>query len=92
MKFRNSVIVNLTFLYSISVIKVLGLSRIASQSAVTSKWRILSRQHHPDKVVGTKETRLRAYEEFLKIQEAFEKLSNQKNRRMRKNKKSTADL
>ncbi|KAK9882393.1 hypothetical protein WA026_020915 [Henosepilachna vigintioctopunctata] len=67
--------------------KVLGLSPTASQAEITTKWRALSREFHPDKV---KDPSLKrgAQESFMEIQQAYETLSNIKNKRRRKNRKS----
>jgi DnaJ family protein C protein 22 len=70
----------------------LNLSQTASQSEVTSKWRALSREHHPDKVKGSEEERRKAQEKFLEIQQAYEILSSAKYRRQKKNKKSDIEL
>ncbi|XP_063393174.1 dnaJ homolog subfamily C member 22 [Cydia fagiglandana] len=70
--------------------KVLGLGPDASQQEITSTWRRLSREHHPDKV---KEQALRraAQERFMEIQQAYEILSNSKHRRHRRNKKDNSE-
>lgn len=67
--------------------KVLGLSPTASQSEITSRWRALSREWHPDKVKDPSLQRA-AQEKFMDIQQAYEILSNIKTKRTRKNKKS----
>ncbi|KAL7296252.1 hypothetical protein TKK_0010488 [Trichogramma kaykai] len=72
--------------------KVLGLSLTASQSQITSTWRKLSRENHPDKCKGTPEECQLTQERFLDIQQAYEIISSAKNRRERKNKKSTDEL
>ncbi|KAJ8688656.1 hypothetical protein QAD02_024451 [Eretmocerus hayati] len=74
----------------INAYKILGLSQTASQSEITSRWRALSREHHPDKAEGSEEERRQAHARFLDIQQAYEILSSAKNRRQRKNKKSDA--
>ncbi|KAL7306778.1 hypothetical protein TKK_0001140 [Trichogramma kaykai] len=76
----------------INAYKVLGLAHTASQTEVTTRWRKLSRENHPDKCKGTEEERRQAQEKFMEIQEAYEILSNAKNRRQKKNKKSDHDL
>ncbi|VVC94257.1 unnamed protein product [Leptidea sinapis] len=70
--------------------KVLGLGPDATQQEITSTWRRLSRQNHPDKV---KEQHLRreAQEKFMEIQQAYEILSNSKHRRNRRNKKDNSE-
>ncbi|CAH4038548.1 dnaJ homolog subfamily C member 22 [Pieris brassicae] len=71
--------------------KVLGLGFDASQQEITSTWRKLSRENHPDKVKDDK-LRRAAQERFMEIQEAYEILSNSKHRRNRRNKKDNSDL
>ncbi|XP_066582189.1 dnaJ homolog subfamily C member 22 [Prorops nasuta] len=71
----------------INAYKVLGLSQTASQSEVTAKWRTLSRENHPDKIKGTDEERRRAQEAFMEIQQAYEILSQAKNRRQKRNRR-----
>lgn len=73
----------------INAYRVLGLSQTASQSEVTSKWRALSRESHPDKIKGSDEERRLAQEKFMEIQQAYEILSSAKNRRQRRNRKSS---
>ncbi|CAB0041439.1 unnamed protein product [Trichogramma brassicae] len=73
-------------------LQVLGLSLTASQSQITSTWRKLSRENHPDKCKGTPEECQLTQERFLDIQQAYEIISSAKNRRERKNKKSTDEL
>ncbi|CAK9798247.1 DnaJ homolog subfamily C member 22 [Anthophora quadrimaculata] len=72
----------------INAYKVLGLSQMATQAEVTSRWRTLSRDNHPDKIKGTEEERRQAQEKFMEIQQAYEILSKAKNRRQRRNRKS----
>lgn len=67
--------------------RVLGLGPHASQSEITAKWRSMSREWHPDKVKDPSKLR-EAQERFMEIQQAYEILSNIKNKRRRKNKKS----
>lgn len=69
---------------------MLGLGPDASQQEITSTWRRLSRENHPDKV---KDDVLRraAQERFMEIQQAYEILSNSKHRRSRRNKKDNSD-
>lgn len=63
----------------------------ASQSEITSSWRVLSKENHPDKVQGDDKKR-DAQLRFMEIQQAYEVLSKIKNKRRRKNKKFTEDL
>ncbi|KAJ8737881.1 hypothetical protein PYW08_000476 [Mythimna loreyi] len=69
--------------------KVLGVSRDASQQEITSVWRKLSRENHPDKVKDELARRA-AQERFMEIQQAYEILSNSKHRRNRRNKKDNS--
>ncbi|CAH0546741.1 unnamed protein product [Brassicogethes aeneus] len=70
--------------------KVLGVGPSSSQSEITSKWRTLSREFHPDKVKDPDQQR-EAQEKFMEIQQAYEILSKIKNKRKRKNKQSVND-
>ncbi|XP_076623577.1 TM2 and DnaJ domain-containing protein wurst [Colletes latitarsis] len=72
----------------INAYKVLGLSQTATQTEVTSRWRALSRDNHPDKIKGTEEEKRQAQEKFMEIQQAYEILSKAKYRRQRRNRKS----
>ncbi|XP_076764551.1 TM2 and DnaJ domain-containing protein wurst [Xylocopa sonorina] len=72
----------------INAYNVLGLSQTATQTEITSRWRVLSRDNHPDKIKGTEEERRQAQEKFMEIQQAYEILSKAKNRRQRRNRKS----
>jgi DnaJ family protein C protein 22 len=69
---------------------VLGVSSGASQQEITARWRALSREFHPDK---TKDSTLKqaAQEKFMEIQQAYEILSNIKNKRSQRNKKFSSD-
>jgi len=67
--------------------KVLNVSPTASQSEITSAWRKLSRENHPDKVKDPELSRA-AQERFMEIQQAYEILSKIKSKRKRKNKQS----
>ncbi|KAF5305261.1 hypothetical protein FQA39_LY09226 [Lamprigera yunnana] len=67
--------------------KVLGLSPTVSQSEITSKWRHLSREWHPDKVKDPS-LKSKAQETFMEIQQAYDILSSIKSKRKRQNKKS----
>lgn len=63
----------------------------ASQSEITSAWRALSKENHPDKV--KEESRKReAQVRFMEIQQAYEVLSKIKSKRRRKNKQYNEDL
>lgn len=57
----------------------------ATQSDITSAWRSLSKENHPDKI---KDESLKrgAQEKFMEIQQAYEVLSKLKSRRRKKNK------
>lgn len=70
--------------------KVLDLPQSASQAEITSKWRKLSREFHPDKVKDPDQQRA-AQETFMEIQQAYEILSNSKTRRQKRNKQSNTD-
>lgn len=72
------------------LLQILGVGPDSSQQEITSTWRRLSREHHPDKV---KEESLRraAQEKFMEIQQAYEILSNSKHRRNRRNKKDNSE-
>lgn len=68
-----------------NALKVLGLQSGASQQEIKARYRELSKQWHPDKV---KENKAEAQQKFVDIQQAYETLSNIKNRRMRANRRS----
>ncbi|CAH1167384.1 unnamed protein product [Phyllotreta striolata] len=70
--------------------KVLGVGPTSSQSEITTKWRALSREFHPDKAKDPSKQR-EAQEKFMEIQQAYEILSNIRSKRRRKNKKSVVD-
>ena len=70
-----------------NALKVLGLSQGVSQEEIRSKYRELTKIHHPDKVKGTKEEKEAAQEKFVQIQQAYEKLSDLKRSRAKANKK-----
>ncbi|XP_076682060.1 TM2 and DnaJ domain-containing protein wurst [Andrena cerasifolii] len=72
----------------INAYRVLDLSQTATQTEITSRWRTLSRDHHPDKIKGTEQERRLGQERFMEIQQAYEILSKAKNRRQRRNRKS----
>lgn len=67
---------------------MLGISQTASQNELTARWRTLSRDNHPDKIKGSEEERRMAQEKFMEIQQAYEILSQAKNRRKRRNRRS----
>lgn len=69
---------------------MLGVSSGASQQEITARWRALSREFHPDKA---KDPTLKqaAQEKFMEIQQAYEILSNIKNKRSQRNKKFSPD-
>ncbi|CAK1588510.1 unnamed protein product [Parnassius mnemosyne] len=70
--------------------KVLGVGPDATQQQITSTWRRLSRENHPDKVKDEVQRRA-AQERFMEIQQAYEILSNSKHRRNRRNKKDNSE-
>lgn len=72
------------------LLQVLGIGPDASQQEITSTWRRLSRENHPDKVKDEVQRRA-AQERFMEIQQAYEILSNSKHRRNRRNKKDNSD-
>ncbi|XP_037924259.1 dnaJ homolog subfamily C member 22 [Hermetia illucens] len=71
--------------------KVLGISATASQTEITSAWRKLSKENHPDKVKDESKRR-EAQEKFMEIQQAYEVLSKIKLKRRQRNKKFNDDL
>lgn len=66
--------------------KVLGVDPTTTQSEITSIWRKMSREFHPDKVKDEKLQRA-AQEKFMEIQQAYEILSKIKSKRRSRNKK-----
>lgn len=70
---------------------MLGVLPTASQSEITSTWRALSKENHPDKVKDDSKKR-EAQVRFMEIQQAYEVLSKIKSKRRRKNKKFNDDL
>ena len=70
----------------INAYKVLGVDLTSSQSEITSKWRALSKEFHPDKVKNP-DLKAAAQDKFMEIQQAYEILSKIKARRKSKNKK-----
>lgn len=75
--------------YKLFSYQVLGVDPESSQQEITSAWRRLSRQYHPDKVKN-EENRPAAQELFMEVQQAYELISNSKNRRNRMNKKDNS--
>lgn len=71
--------------------QVLGLLPTASQSEITSTFRKLSKEFHPDKIKGTVADNRAAQERFMEISLAYEKLSKLKSKRRHRNRKSTTD-
>lgn len=70
--------------------KVLGVSATASQAEITSAYRRLSKEFHPDKVKDESQ-RAAANQRFIEIQQAYSVLSKIKSSRRRKNTKSVED-
>lgn len=70
--------------------KVLGVSATASQSEITSAYRKLSKEYHPDKVKDETQ-KAAANQRFIEIQQAYSVLSKIKSSRRRKNTKSVED-
>ena len=71
-----------------NALKVLGLSKGATQEEIRAKYRELSKVHHPDKVKGGEAEKEEAQNKFVAIQQAYEKLSTLKKSRAKANKKS----
>uniref|UniRef100_A0A7G3AG17 Putative dnaj molecular chaperone similarity domain protein n=1 Tax=Lutzomyia longipalpis TaxID=7200 RepID=A0A7G3AG17_LUTLO len=71
--------------------KVLGVSPTASQSEITSVYRKLSREYHPDKAKDEEQRKV-VQQKFMEIQQAYEVLSKIKNNRRRRNKKFNEEL
>lgn len=71
--------------------KVLGVDPTSTQSEITSVWRKMSREFHPDKVKDEKLQRA-AQERFMEIQQAYEVLSKIKSKRRSRNKKFQEDV
>ena len=74
-----------------NALKVMGLSKGATQEEIRSKYRELTKTYHPDKVQGTQEEKEVAHEKFVQIQQAYEKLSHLKRSRAKANKKHVKD-
>jgi len=71
-----------------NALKVLGLQKGATQEEIRSKYKELTKIHHPDKVKGEQADKDAAEEKFVAIQQAYEKLSHLKKSRAKANKKS----
>ena len=69
-----------------SALKTLDLPSSASQEEITSRYRKLSRQWHPDRHKDA-QAKKEASEKFMAINSAYETLSSIKSRRMQKNQK-----
>jgi len=70
-----------------NALKTLGLAQGVSQEEIRSKYRELTKVHHPDKVKGTQEEKEAAQAKFVQIQQAYEKLSDLKRSRAKANKR-----
>lgn len=70
---------------------MLNLSPTASQGEITSAWRSLSKENHPDKVKDPSKKE-QAQIKFMEIQQAYDVLSKIKQKRRRKNKISEDEL
>lgn len=71
--------------------KVLGVSPTTPQSEITSIWRKMSRENHPDKIKDENQRKM-AQDRFMEIQQAYEVISKIKNKRRQRNKKFNDDL
>ncbi|XP_076052298.1 dnaJ homolog subfamily C member 22-like [Oratosquilla oratoria] len=70
-------------------LKVLGLERGAGQEEITAQYRHLAKMWHPDKYPP--EQQQEAQQKFQEVAAAYEKLSDIKKRRGKKNRKSSAE-
>lgn len=70
----------------INAYRVLGVDPTSSQSEITTKYRTLSKEFHPDKIKDPAK-KADAQNKFMEIQQAYEILSKIKLRRKSKNKK-----
>eukprot|EP00301_Raphidiophrys_heterophryoidea_P000337 c10167_g1_i2.p1 GENE.c10167_g1_i2~~c10167_g1_i2.p1 ORF type:complete len:267 (-),score=34.17 c10167_g1_i2:119-919(-) len=61
--------------------KILGVEKKASESEIKTKYRALARKYHPDKAKGGEKARERAEKKFMEIGEAYEVLSDKKQRK-----------
>jgi len=68
--------------------QVLGVSQTATQAEITSRWRKLSRENHPDKVKGKEDPR-KAQDRFMEIQQAYDILSKVRSRQKARKKQSS---
>lgn len=71
--------------------KVLGLSATASQAEITSTYRKLSKEYHPDKAKNDEDRAVNS-QKFMEVQQAYDNLSKLKASRRRRNKKFNEDL
>ncbi|GAB0100247.1 DnaJ homolog subfamily C member 22 [Sergentomyia squamirostris] len=71
--------------------KVLGVNPTASQTEITSAYRKLSREYHPDKVKDESQKPI-VQQKFMEIQQAYEVLSKIKSKRRQRNKKFNEEL
>lgn len=71
--------------------KVLGVSATASQSEITSAYRKLSKEFHPDKAKNDEDRAVHS-QKFMEVQQAYDNLSKLKSNRRRRNKKFNDDL
>jgi len=71
----------------VNALKTLGLTSSATEEEITTAYRKLARQWHPDKHKDP-EQKLIAQERFIEIQRSYEVLSRIKSDRMAKNKKA----
>ena len=59
--------------------QILGTSRTASDAEIKSAYRKLAKKYHPDKLQGLGEEHLKgANEKFQSIQNAYEKIKNER--------------
>ncbi|CAG0922034.1 unnamed protein product [Notodromas monacha] len=73
-----------------NALEILGLDSSATQEDITSAYRKLSRQWHPDRF-KEEFKKIDAQEKFIEIQQAYEKLSDIKAKRRRQNRKSQTE-
>lgn len=73
-----------------NAIKLLGLTKPASESDIKASYKKLARQYHPDKVKDPTKRSV-AQEKFMEIQNAYELLSKTKAKRGKHNGKSRMD-
>ena len=63
--------------------QVLGISKSASADEIQKAYRKLARKHHPDlHADGTDREKENAKQQFQKVQQAYDVLSDKKKRRM----------